>query len=195
MIKRLAMLILLLIPFVGFGQVEKGWKFIVEGGCSLTTLKPRQPTIITLLYHYPTKTEPGYTTEEGSAFVPSSNFSVIMASALYQFNPYLFGGLGAAYKSAFDKSMRELPLFADIRIDFLNKRTSPTFAIKGGYNLSAYVFGDVSAGIRYDRWPNISWTMNMAISNYQFEYFIISSTTGHFKINNYMLQIRTGLMF
>jgi len=193
--KKILIVLLMLIASTGFSQVEKGWAFIFEGGSSLTTLKPKQPTIITLLYHSPTQTKPGYTTEEGAAFVPTSNYSVIMGSAGYQFNPYLFMGMGVGYKSAWDKSMRELPLFGDIRIDFLNKNLSPTLAFKGGYNLSAYIFGDLSAGIRYNLSSNTSVLVNLAVTNYQYEYTIISGTARNYIINNYFLQFRTGLLF
>ncbi len=49
--KKMLIVILILISSTSFGQAGQGWRFIFEGGSSLTTLKPKQPTIITLLYH------------------------------------------------------------------------------------------------------------------------------------------------
>ena len=53
----------------------------------------------------------------------------------YQFNPYLYVGLGAGAHYYFDSEMVEVPIFAHVRSEFLNNSISPFFDFKIGYTV------------------------------------------------------------
>ena len=143
-------------------------------------------------------------------FQPSSNFGIFLGSVGWQFNPYLFLGLGTGLKYYYDHSDGDLPVFADLRFNFQDKKISPTLSLKGGYNLADNIFADLSAGICYQILPKTSLLLNLAITNYRYDFTIITpphnpgpsdpypytpERTENFVIRNFLLQFRTGLTF
>ena len=203
--KKTAFILLILISSQAICQVKSGLRFVMEGGTSILTLKPKSGSI------YSNLTISGSPTVKiWDNYKPSSNFGVILGSFGWQFNPYLFLGLGTGLKYYYDQSEGNLPVFADLRINFLNKKVSPTLALKGGYNLTENIFGDLSAGICYRILPKTALLLNLAITNYRYEFTIITpphnpgpsdpypytpEKTENFVIRNFFLQFRTGLIF
>lgn len=53
----------------------------------------------------------------------------------YQFNPYLYVGLGAGAHYYFDSEVVEIPIFAHVRSEFLNNSISPFLDFKVGYTV------------------------------------------------------------
>ena len=202
--KKIAFILLLFIINQAFGQVKTGIRFVMEGGTSILTLKAKAGSIYTNL-----TISGSPTVKIWDNFQPSSNFGVFLGSVGWQFNPYLFLGLGTGLKYYYDQSDGDLPVFADLRINFLNKKISPTLSLKGGYNLADNVFGDLSTGICYHILPKTSLLLNLAITNYRFDFTIITPSgysdkypykydpgkTENFVIRNFFLQFRTGLIF
>lgn len=208
--KKFVFILMMIISSQAICQVKSGLRFVTEAGTSFLTLKHKDPTIIRYLSNPPTETTSGNTIEEGTNFQPSSNFVVFLGSVGWQFNPYIFLGVGTGIKMLYDNSDGDLPVFADLRVTFLNKKISPTLALKGGYNISDNAFFDLSTGIRYNIRSKSSLLFNFAITNYRFDYTIITpphvpeipdnepykpGKTEDFVIRNFFLQFRTGLTF
>jgi len=55
----------------------------------------------------------------------------------YQFNPYFSLGFGAGLRSLNNKPDILLPLFADFRVTFINKKVSPYMSLGTGYSFNA----------------------------------------------------------
>ncbi len=53
----------------------------------------------------------------------------------YQFNPYIYAGLGAGVHYYHESEMVEIPVFAHVRSEFLNNAISPFFDFKIGYTV------------------------------------------------------------
>lgn len=53
----------------------------------------------------------------------------------YQFNPYVYLGLGAGAHYYYNSEIVEIPIFAHVRSEFLNNSISPFFDFKIGYSL------------------------------------------------------------
>lgn len=203
--KKTAFILLILISSQAICQAKSGLRFVMEGGTSITTLKAKSGSIYSNL-----SISGSPTVKIWDNFQPSSNFGVFLGSVGWQFNPYLFLGLGTGLKYYYDNSDGDLPVFADLRINFSNKKISPTLSLKGGYNLTENVFGDLSTGICYHILPKTSLLLNLAITNYRYEFSIITESsspdpnrnlpyipgkTENFVIRNFFLQFRTGLIF
>ena len=202
--KTITLVLFLLLYSQAICQEKNGLRFVIEGGTSFMTLREKAGSIYTNL-----AISGSPTVKIWDNFKPSSNFGVILGSIGWQFNPYLFLGLGTGLKYYYDQSEGNLPVFADLRINFLNKKISPTLSLKGGYNLTEHVFGDLSTGIRYKISTKTSLLINLAITNYRFDFTIITPTgysdkypyqyevgkTENFVIRNFLLQLRTGLTF
>lgn len=52
----------------------------------------------------------------------------------YQFNPYLFAGIGVGVNYYFDSEVFALPIFAHIRANFIDNKISPYIDFKVGYS-------------------------------------------------------------
>lgn len=201
---KIVFVILFGISLQANAHVKTGLRFVAEGGTSIMTLKAKSGSV------YTDRTIAGSpTVKVWDNYQPSSNFGVFLGSVGWQFNPYFFLGLGTGIKYYYDNTDGDLPVFADLRITFLNKKISPALAFKGGYNLADNVFGDFSAGICYQILPKTSLLLNLAITNYRFDSTIITPSgysdhypytydpgkTENFEIRNFFLQFRTGLTF
>jgi len=203
--KKIIVILLSFIIYQSNGQTTSGLKIILEGGSSIATLQPKGGT------NYSDLSVSGSPiVRVWDKFQPTANFGVFLGSVGWQFNPYLFLGMGTGLKYSYDQSDGDLPVFADLRIHFLNKKISPTLAFKGGYNLTENVFGDLAAGICYHILPKTALLLNLAITNYRYEFTITTlphnpglgdpypytpEKTENFVIRNYFLQVRTGLIF
>jgi hypothetical protein len=51
----------------------------------------------------------------------------------YQINPYFSAGIGTGLRFYFDDDAAVIPIFADLRMNFLNYQTSPYFSLDIGY--------------------------------------------------------------
>lgn len=56
----------------------------------------------------------------------------------YQFNPYLFVGGGVGLQYYHEDDLTVVPLFAEVRANFLKNKVSPFAALKVGYSVSFY---------------------------------------------------------
>ncbi len=54
----------------------------------------------------------------------------------YQFNPYVFIGAGVALNAYLDYETIYMPIYADARFNFINKRISPFVSTKLGYSVA-----------------------------------------------------------
>lgn len=54
----------------------------------------------------------------------------------YQFNPYIFAGIGAGFNYFVDSKAVGVPIFADGRITFFNNNITPFFDVKVGYSVA-----------------------------------------------------------
>lgn len=78
----------------------------------------------------------------------------------YQIRPKLFIGGGAGFHYYFDEDAYEVPIFVDVRYDFINRRATPFVDVRGGYTVGTY-FGPycsptVGARIRLGNWGAIN---------------------------------------
>lgn len=78
----------------------------------------------------------------------------------YQIYPKLFVGGGLGLHIYPDEAAYEVPIFADIRYDFINRRATPFVDVRGGYTVGTY-FGPycsptVGARIRLGIWGAIN---------------------------------------
>lgn len=55
----------------------------------------------------------------------------------YQFNPHFFAGLGTGARYYYDSSSFVVPVFADFRVNLLDRKTSPYLAVGIGYSFDA----------------------------------------------------------
>jgi hypothetical protein len=202
--KIFGLILLLFITSHSFGQLKTGLRFVMEGGSSIATLKQKEGSIYTSL-----SVSGLPTVKIWDKFQPSANFGVILGSIGWQFNPWVFLGIGSGLKYYYDQSDGDLPVFTDLRINFLNRKVSPTLSFKGGYNLADNLFGDLSAGICYSILPKTSLLLNLAITNYRFDatlttpagfsdkypYSYDPGKIENIVIKNFFLQFRTGLIF
>ena len=74
----------------------------------------------------------GYTIGTGDYGEDRIEFST---SHGYQFNPYVYLGLGVGAHYYFDSEVVEIPIFAHVRSEFLNNSISPFFDFKIGYSV------------------------------------------------------------
>lgn len=54
----------------------------------------------------------------------------------YQINPYFSAGIGTGLRFYFDDDAAVIPIFADLRMNFLNYQTSPYFSLDIGYAMT-----------------------------------------------------------
>lgn len=84
-------------------------------------------------------------------------FSVVYG---YQLLPKLFVGGGAGLHIYPDEAAYEVPLFADIRYDFIDRRATPFVDVRGGYTVGtycgAYLSPTAGARIRLGSWGAIN---------------------------------------
>lgn len=92
----------------------------------------------------------------------------------YQLKPKLFIGAGTGLHIYPDESCFEVPVFVDIRYDFINRRATPFVDIRGGYTVGTY-FGayfspTAGARIRLGEWEAINiglgYTLQMLSGDY-----------------------------
>lgn len=58
----------------------------------------------------------------------------------YQFNPYVYLGVGVGYRYYFNSSIPIIPIFGDLRVYVLNNKYSPFISFAAGY--SYYLLND-----------------------------------------------------
>lgn len=78
----------------------------------------------------------------------------------YQIRPKLLIGGGVGFHYYFDEDAYEVPIFVDVRYDFINRRATPFVDVRGGYTVGTY-FGPycsptVGARIRLGDWGAIN---------------------------------------
>lgn len=68
----------------------------------------------------------------------------------YQICPKLFVGGGVGFHIYPDEEAYEVPLFADVRYDFINRRATPFVDVRGGYTVGTYsgAYLSPTAGVR-----------------------------------------------
>ena len=77
-----------------------------------------------------------------------SKFSAL-GTVGYRFNNFFFLGAGTGVEYYRSEQFVSVPIFADARVNFLNKRISPYFGLKYGYGLGSIdgVYMDLSLGL------------------------------------------------
>ena len=53
----------------------------------------------------------------------------------YQFNPYIFAGIGAGFNYFTDSKAIGVPIYADGRVTFIDNKITPFFDVKVGYSV------------------------------------------------------------
>lgn len=98
----------------------------------------------------------------------------------YQFNPYIFFGVGFGYGYYVDSEVHEIPVFGHLRSEFLNRRVSPFFDFKAGYAvydaMGFYMNPSVGCRIRLPRRGGISVSVGYTMQKldgitYYYDYY------------------------
>ena len=138
-----------------------------------------------------------------SGFVIARGAASLTTSHGYQFNPWLFVGAGLAvdYHAAGNRLF--VPLFADFRANFLDRKVSPFFSTKIGYAVGSkesYVINpglyvNPTFGVRFILSP--TFAMNLALG-YNMQQQCESIYGLHFyeaKLYRHALSLRLGFEF
>lgn len=75
-----------------------------------------------------------YQYTQGIGSVKNNRFD-FSGSLGYQYNPYVFTGLGISYGLSLNKKESSLPIFFNTKINFQDKKTTPYFNLKVGYSI------------------------------------------------------------
>lgn len=86
----------------------------------------------------------------------------------YQFNPYVFTGLGVSYSLSLNKKESSLPLFINTKINFLDKKTTPYFSLKTGYSVKDAKGIYLSPGFGMTFYPKGNQSINIGLG-YSFQ--------------------------
>lgn len=137
----------------------------------------------------------------------------ITTSHGYQFNPHLFlgAGIGLDYHAAGGRLF--MPLFADVRANFLNRDITPFWGIKAGYSIgSKNAYNKVSTGAYFNPTFGVRFILNrQSAMNIAFGYnlqqqivkkdiyyndnFFIYTGVYHHRLLRHALSLRLGVDF
>ncbi len=124
----------------------------------------------------------------------------------YQFNPYLFAGLGLGAQYYFDNKKFEMPLFAHFRGEFLKGAATPFIDFKVGYTVldATGFYMNPSVGCRFAINKNLGLNFHFGYSMQIFSYslYIIHNEDGNYYEDKYTtkknfggLNVKIGLDF
>ena len=101
-------------------------------------------------YGYRGFVEFGYTV--GTGDWEDTNRIEFATSHGYQFNPYIYAGLGAGVNYYHEADLVEVPVFADLRADILDNWITPYVDLKIGYTVYDYTgfYMSPTVGCRFD---------------------------------------------
>ena len=118
----------------------------------------------------------------------------------YQFNPFLFLGAGAGihFMSSYAtpgidipldqrESLVDIPLFGNLRCNFLNKKFSPFVDLKGGYFVTnnGGLYLNVSVGCRYAFKEKMAFNLSMGYVREQLEFDTFEDFFGYGSMSYY----------
>lgn len=98
----------------------------------------------------------------------------------YQFNPYIFAGLGVGAHYYFDSEVVEIPIFAHIRSEFLNNSISPFLDFKAGYSVydatGFYMTPSVGCRFAVGKQSGISVGLGYTMQKVEYDYYSYSGS-------------------
>lgn len=103
-----------------------------------------------------------YQYTQGIGGVKNNRFDFSLSLG-YQFNPYVFTGIGVGYGLSLNKRESSLPLFINTKINFLDKRSTPYFSLKAGYSVKDAKGIYLSPGIGMTFYPKGNQSINIGI--------------------------------
>lgn len=127
----------------------------------------------------------GYSVSVDAAELNRLEFST---SHGYQFNPYLYLGIGGGASFYYDKAVPStvsFPVFINPRVDFSTGKVSPFIDLKGGYTFGEYVEGlyiSPSIGARFVAGSGLAVNFTMAYTLQQVEIYENYYTSTHINI-------------
>ena len=86
-----------------------------------------------------------------------------IATVGYQFNHQLFVGIGSGENAFTNSGLYSIPLYGDVRVNFLNNSISPFFDVRTGYaiaDIKGFYFSP-SLGCRFGSSINTAFTISM----------------------------------
>ena len=92
----------------------------------------------------------------------------------YQFNEYLFVGAGAGVSYFTESEDCGIPIFADVRVNFLNNSISPFSDVKIGYAVSSVegFYFNPSVGCRFGFVNNLALSVSFGYELHMFDYYL-----------------------
>lgn len=133
----------------------------------------------------------GYTIGTGAAGAGRIEFNTVHG---YQFLPYLYAGVGAGAHYYHEGKVVAIPIFADIRSDFLDNKISPFVDFRIGY--SPYdikgLYLNPSAGCRIGLNGQLAFNVSVG---YSMQKQTVSEYRYSFSVNSGGFNIRLGLEF
>lgn len=119
----------------------------------------------------------GYTIGTGTFGEDRIEFST---SHGYQFNPYIYAGIGVGGHYYFDSEVFEIPIFAHVRSEFLKNDISPFVDFKIGYTVydvtGFYMTPAVGCRLAVGHGNGVSLSLGYTMQRYKWELWGLSDT-------------------
>ena len=104
----------------------------------------------------------------------------------YRINPYLSFGVGTGLRYYYDAKSAVIPIFTDFRVNFINKRISPYFALGTGYSFNSKndfegvgLLLSPTTGIKVKLSSNIAMNIGIGYEMQEMEFYTITTYYSH----------------